>query len=90
MVATDADSSVNPDGQISYAFSATYADFTLDSQTGKISLASSLDREGTQVYVLLVKATDGTTTVTATVSVNVQDDNDNDPQFTAGPYRWLF
>ncbi|XP_067685434.1 protocadherin Fat 4-like [Haliotis asinina] len=86
VTATDADSASTSDGQITYAFVASYPLFALDSTSGIITLVSSLDRETAATHDLLVTATDGTTTVTATVSLTVTDENDNTPVFGSGSY----
>ncbi|XP_046545181.1 protocadherin Fat 4-like [Haliotis rubra] len=86
VTATDADSASTSDGQITYAFVASYPLFALDSTSGVITLVSSLDRETDATHDLLVTATDGTTTVTATVSLTVTDENDNTPVFGSGSY----
>ncbi|XP_046571396.1 cadherin-23-like, partial [Haliotis rubra] len=86
VTATDADSASTSDGQITYAFIASYPLFALDSTSGIITLVSSLDRETDATHDLLVTATDGTTSVTATVSLTVTDENDNTPVFGSGSY----
>ncbi|XP_046358556.2 protocadherin Fat 4-like [Haliotis rufescens] len=86
VTATDADSAATADGQITFAFVASYPLFALDSTSGFITLVSSLDRETDATHDLLVSATDGTTTVTATVSLTVTDENDNTPVFGSGSY----
>ncbi|XP_071083745.1 protocadherin Fat 4-like [Haliotis cracherodii] len=86
VTATDADSAATADGQITFAFVASYPLFALDSTSGIITLVSSLDRETDATHDLLVTATDGTTTVTATVSLTITDENDNTPVFGSGSY----
>ena len=59
--------------------------FTIDSQTGKLSLASKLDYETKSTYILNVSATDnGTPSLSGyiTLTVNVIDYNDNAPRFS--------
>lgn len=63
--------------------------FTIDSATGAISLAQTLDFETTQQYVLTVVATDGGgigRTDTATVTVDVNDISDEVPTCTSNSY----
>uniref|UniRef100_A0A8D8VR67 Protocadherin-like wing polarity protein stan n=1 Tax=Cacopsylla melanoneura TaxID=428564 RepID=A0A8D8VR67_9HEMI len=61
--------------------------FSLDPHSGVITTRLSLDRETTQVYTIIVLATDQALPVSerrsssATVVVSVLDDNDNYPQF---------
>ncbi|XP_017787025.1 PREDICTED: protocadherin-like wing polarity protein stan isoform X1 [Nicrophorus vespilloides] len=66
--------------------------FKIDSKSGVITTRSSLDRETTEVYTLIVDATDQATpqsarrSASATVVINVSDDNDNYPQFSERAY----
>ena len=61
--------------------------FSLDPTSGVITVsADGLDREDTELYILMVSASDSgsdvTMTATATVYVNVLDVNDNMPECT--------
>ncbi|XP_066248043.1 protocadherin-like wing polarity protein stan isoform X1 [Euwallacea similis] len=66
--------------------------FKFDSKTGVITTRSMLDRETTEIYTLIVGASDlaspqsARRTASATVIINVLDDNDNYPQFTERTY----
>lgn len=66
--------------------------FRVDSRTGVITTRTLLDRETTEVYTLVVQASDLSSpqstrrTSTATVVVHILDDNDNYPQFTERTY----
>nr|CAD7592898.1 unnamed protein product [Timema genevievae] len=66
--------------------------FRIDTKSGIVTTRSQLDRERTQVYTLLVTATDQGMPVaerkssSATVVVRILDDNDNYPQFTERTY----
>nr|CAD7434483.1 unnamed protein product [Timema monikensis] len=66
--------------------------FRIDTKSGIMTTRSQLDRERTQVYTLLVTATDQGMPVaerkssSATVVVRILDDNDNYPQFTERTY----
>ena len=86
VAATDGDSNNTADGVVSYAFVTPQTLFNIDSATGAIVLASSLDRETVGTHTILVTASDVATTVTATVSLTVGDENDNAPVFTAATY----
>ncbi|XP_076447241.1 protocadherin Fat 4-like [Babylonia areolata] len=86
VLATDADSSNTADGVVIYGFDSTQTLFTIDSSSGDIVLASSLDRETLATHTIQVTASDGTTVVTATVSLTVSDENDNAPVFTQATY----
>lgn len=74
---------LNPDGSNSA--------FGIDSKTGIVTTKSSLDREATSFYSLLVRASDsGPVTnrrsASTTVEITVLDDNDNYPQFSDRSY----
>lgn len=66
--------------------------FKIDSKTGVITTRTLLDRETTEVYTLIVRATDSATpqtarkSSTASVVVHILDDNDNYPQFSERTY----
>ncbi|ALC40622.1 stan [Drosophila busckii] len=66
--------------------------FRIDSRSGVISTRSSLDRETSDSYQLLVTASDMAATqserktATASVLVKILDDNDNYPQFSERTY----
>ncbi|XP_060602144.1 cadherin-23-like isoform X2 [Ruditapes philippinarum] len=89
--ATDLDTGVN--GAVIYVIAYfTQGDnshFVLDTSTGEISTAASLDRETQSMYVFVVRASDGgsnTLTATATVSITITDYNDNIPSFSQTLY----
>lgn len=82
--ATDNDSGVN--GDITYRL-LDDADgaFTIDTKTGEVFTAMTLDRETVAYYELAVQLSDhGTPSLssTTTLSINVKDKNDNPPRFT--------
>ncbi|KAL3270161.1 hypothetical protein HHI36_009218 [Cryptolaemus montrouzieri] len=66
--------------------------FKIDSKTGVITTRTLLDRETTEVYTLIVSATDSANpqsarkSSTATVVIHILDDNDNYPQFSEKTY----
>lgn len=66
--------------------------FSLDSRSGVLTTRSQLDRERTQVYTLVITATDQALppidrkSSSATIVVRVLDDNDNYPQFVERTY----
>ena len=87
--ATDSDYGL--DGEIEYDITAgNPGKFIIDSVTGNISISSALDRETQDIYHLIVRATDKSTTdkrfATLNVHVNVKDINDNVPVFAGNPY----
>ncbi|XP_050818995.1 protocadherin gamma-B5-like isoform X2 [Gopherus flavomarginatus] len=83
--ATDNDEGSN--AQISYVFSnipeKARQKFSLDSETGKITVKEPLDFEDTRDYTLAVEAKDGGGLVThCKVEIEVLDENDNAPEMT--------
>ncbi|KAK5644385.1 hypothetical protein RI129_005685 [Pyrocoelia pectoralis] len=66
--------------------------FKIDSKSGVISTRTLLDRETTEVYTIVVQATDLATpqnarrSASASVIVKILDDNDNYPQFSERTY----
>ncbi|KAJ8275586.1 hypothetical protein COCON_G00073380, partial [Conger conger] len=87
--ATDQDA--GDSGKVEYRITAGDAagDFLLDSSTGQLSTARSLDRESRAGYTLTVVAQDrgpAPLSSTATVEVTVLDVNDNSPKFPSAAY----
>ncbi|XP_041280359.1 protocadherin gamma-B7-like, partial [Onychostruthus taczanowskii] len=83
--ASDADAGTN--AQITYRFGEMPAKllqkFTVDAQTGTITLQEALDFENTRAFSLAVEATDGGGLVAhCKVEVEVLDVNDNPPKIT--------
>ncbi|XP_074026257.1 protocadherin-like wing polarity protein stan isoform X2 [Leptinotarsa decemlineata] len=66
--------------------------FKIDSKTGVVTTRTSLDRETTEVYTLIVQASDMASPQTArrsssaTIVIHILDDNDNYPQFSERTY----
>lgn len=66
--------------------------FKIDSKTGVITTRMLLDRETTEVYTLIIQATDLASPQTArrssssSVVIHILDDNDNYPQFSERTY----
>ena len=60
---------------------------TIDSETGEVTLAQSLDYETQQSFTAQVSVSDGLFSSSAYLTVNVLDENDNVPQIApAGPF----
>ena len=89
--ATDPDIGVQ--GEVTYYLepSASSSHFNLDSRSGTLSLALSLDRESQEFYDLTVKAQDNDPNLPlasyAHVRVRVLDVNDVEPQFSSKTYQ---
>ncbi|XP_067672062.1 protocadherin Fat 4-like [Haliotis asinina] len=62
--------------------------FSLDSNSGVLTLVRSLDRESRDLYNLTVQASDGTKSSDATVVITVGDVNDNSPRFDNVSYTF--
>ncbi|XP_064546558.1 cadherin-related tumor suppressor [Drosophila montana] len=89
IVAKDADLAQN--AQVSYAVVSDWANdvFSLNPQTGALTLTAKLDYEDVQHYILLVQAQDNgqpSLSTTITVYCNVLDLNDNTPLFDPMSY----
>lgn len=90
--ATDQDVGLNSDIEYSILNPSGINDvFRIDAKTGIVTTRSSLDREITPFYSLLIQASDvglvsDRKTATTTVEITVLDDNDNYPQFTEKSY----
>ncbi|NWT48493.1 PCDGC protein, partial [Chroicocephalus maculipennis] len=85
VTATDADEGTNSNVKYSFHKISDRASklFSLDSETGEISLKDDLDFEETSVHVLQVQARDaGELSDTAKVAITVTDVNDNAPEMT--------
>jgi len=54
--------------------------FTIDTQSGNVTLANSLDYESRTIYILQVIVSDGLFSSMSILTVNVLDENDNSPQ----------
>ncbi|XP_052061386.1 cadherin EGF LAG seven-pass G-type receptor 2-like isoform X1 [Mytilus californianus] len=89
VLATDMDSGVNK--LITYdIIGDTGNTFSVNRNTGQLSLLRSLDYESKKEYVVNIRATDGGSPPeisTVTVTIDVKDVNDNDPEFYSAPYQ---
>lgn len=86
--ATDADSGLN--AKIRYRLEGSAGMFSMNPETGLITVAAALDRETKDKYNLIVVAEDQgrpPLSATASVTVTLTDVNDNDPIFTAQRYE---
>ncbi|EFN78559.1 Protein dachsous [Harpegnathos saltator] len=89
LTASDLDSGLN--GELRYGLVAEFpstCSFAVDSLTGALTLAKSLDREERAEYTLILKASDRAPpgeqlASTVTARIIVLDQNDNDPVFVA-------
>lgn len=75
-------------GQVTYSLQGTSV-FRVDSSSGEISLASSLDRENQSIYSFNVISSDGgspSLSSTAQITIDISDENDNPPVFQQSSY----
>ena len=82
-------SAVRTDGRLTYAVVAGDPDsvFQIDSASGRIITAKSVDREERSHYVLTVVASGGSSYAETRVNVTVTDVNDNAPTFATTDVR---
>ena len=85
VVASDVDIGVN--ALVSYSLTGS-SSFTIDSSTGTVTLASSLDYETRREHTIMVTASnpDGVNSTEHAIVARVIDENDNSPIFTMDPY----
>ncbi|KAK3510551.1 hypothetical protein QTP70_010009 [Hemibagrus guttatus] len=86
--ATDADSGLN--AEIRYSLEGSAGMFSINPETGLITVAAALDRETQDKYNLIVVAQDQgrpTRSATASVMVTLTDVNDNAPIFSMQRYE---
>lgn len=84
VTATDEDSGTQGEVHYEIILGNSGRVFSINTATGEVSLAASLDREATEAYDLVIRATDGGTDSrrdVITVHVNVLDVNDFVPTF---------
>ncbi|XP_042573254.1 protocadherin Fat 1-like isoform X3 [Cyprinus carpio] len=86
--ATDADSGFN--GEVRYTLLGSAGRFSVDQETGVITLAAPLDRETQDEYHLVITAQDQgrpSRSATTTLDISVTDINDNAPIFSKQQYE---
>ncbi len=87
--ATDADNSIQRDGQVEYSVCGTGPSVFTISSTADILVAGPIDREQTSVYLLTICASDHgipSRTGSTLVQINITDVDDNPPQFSQSIY----
>lgn len=88
VTATDADARFN--GEVRYTLLGGAGRFSVDQETGVITLAAPLDRETQDVYHLVITAQDQgrpSRSTTTTLDISVTDINDNAPIFSKQQYE---
>jgi protocadherin Fat 1/2/3 len=93
--ATDRDKGLN--GKVTYSLVTDTKDFSIDRETGVLSISAPLDREKQDLYELRIKAMDGgekaltdgefhSLSSEALLQIKIDDFNDNAPQFHLTDY----
>ena len=76
------------DNTLRYEIVSSYPSgfLAIDSETGNITLAQSIDREMVSVYYVTIRVSDGLYSDTKNLTIHVGDDNDNNPVFNKTRY----
>ena len=89
-IASDGDSSDTLEGQFSFSIPTSSPYISINSNTGKITLENSFDREEQNTLNFTIRVTDKALRLTksadATLTVTVLDENDNSPEFDEKVY----
>ena len=84
-IATATDADLGSNAIVSYSISPS-SPFTINGNTGSVTVASSLDYEDTIEYTVMITASDGTLLSMEFVTIRVIDVNDNPPIFSMSSY----
>lgn len=90
LLATSNDIGINAEISYSIIGGNDHKKFTIEKETGVVSLADSVDFERSKDYFLTVQGTDGGTpplSSLATLNISITDFNDNPPTFTQNSYQ---
>lgn len=89
ITSSDLDEGVN--AKATYRFTENPGNmFKIDSDAGKVYVASPLDREIQDEYLLNVVAADGSWQAETPLTITIQDVNDNAPEFEKSFYKFNF
>ncbi|NXH23303.1 CAD19 protein, partial [Bucco capensis] len=91
VTATDGDDPSGLSARLLYNLIQGQPYFSVEPKTGVIRMASQMDRETKDQYLVIIQAKDmvgqaGAFSATATVTINLSDINDNPPKFQQGLY----
>lgn len=86
---TSSDKDLGSNALATYSFIEPSKHFTIESHTGKIFVASNLDREEREEYLLMVSANDGSWKTQTTLTINILDENDSPPIFEKEKYEFF-
>ena len=88
---TSTDADIGSNAIHTYSFSENPDNkFAIDSKSGNVTVAGSLDRERKQDYELRVRTTDGAFVASTTIRIEILDTNDNAPHFKPRNYQFNF
>ena len=89
VMATDNDSSLHRDGQVSYSITGLNQPLFTINRVGALQVSGDLDRENQETYLFMIVATDqGAVQMSSSsvVSITLTDVDDNSPSFTRSLY----
>ncbi len=66
-------STSDAEGTVTYSISGGDGKFTIDSSTGEVTLASSLDYETSTSHTFTITASDGTTSISENYTITIND-----------------
>lgn len=88
---TSSDLDIGENANATYSFTENPSNkFAIDSTTGNVTVAGSLDREFQDEYLLKVAAVDGSWRAETPLTITIQDQNDNAPEFEYLEYNFNF
>ncbi|KAH8260379.1 hypothetical protein KR026_010588 [Drosophila bipectinata] len=88
---TSSDLDLGPNANASYSFTENPGGkFSIDTQSGNITVAGHLDREQQEEYILKVEVSDGAWRAATPITITIQDQNDNAPEFEHSFYSFSF
>lgn len=88
---TSSDRDIGDNANATYSFTVNPDDkFHIDPVSGNVTVASAIDRESRDEYLLKVSAFDGSWRAETPLTIIVQDENDNAPVFEQEHYDFSF
>ncbi|KAA0192694.1 hypothetical protein HAZT_HAZT002492 [Hyalella azteca] len=88
---TSSDRDIGENANATYSFTVNPDDkFHIDPVSGNVTVASAIDREVRDEYLLKVSAFDGSWRAETPLTIIVQDENDNSPVFERDHYKFNF
>lgn len=88
---TSSDRDIGQNANATYSFTENPGGkFYIDPVSGNVTVASAIDRELNDEYLLKVSAVDGSWRAETPLTITVQDENDNAPEFEQSHYVFNF